>query len=206
MDERELIRGFRRNYAIPNPVARAAARDRLIAHISDHPIQTVAESSTSPDVAPAGQTPSSNRISSAPWHWLRSPTSWSWRTRSVSSRTDAQRLNVAPMSFAGCAISPPTSGAKLIVRSCAASPAGFKASQPSTARPVRTPSTSERMRAVVSNAPTSSTSRPSSSVVKPSGWETYRHRQGYKSPFGAAKPPCPPARPVSQPSLATAAF
>jgi hypothetical protein len=43
MDELELIRSFRRAEAIPNPVARAAARDRLIAHIADDHL--VAESS-----------------------------------------------------------------------------------------------------------------------------------------------------------------
>jgi hypothetical protein len=35
MDELELIRSFRRDHAKPNPVARAAARDRLLAHIAD---------------------------------------------------------------------------------------------------------------------------------------------------------------------------
>jgi hypothetical protein len=35
MDELEAVRSFRRNDATPNHVARAAARDRLIAHIAD---------------------------------------------------------------------------------------------------------------------------------------------------------------------------
>ena len=37
MDELELIRSFRRDDVKPNPVARAAARDRLLAHIADGP-------------------------------------------------------------------------------------------------------------------------------------------------------------------------
>jgi DNA-binding SARP family transcriptional activator len=35
MDELELIRSFRRRDATPNPVARVAARDRLVAHIAE---------------------------------------------------------------------------------------------------------------------------------------------------------------------------
>jgi len=43
MDELDLIRSFGRSDATPNPLARTAARDRLLAHIADDP--TIAASS-----------------------------------------------------------------------------------------------------------------------------------------------------------------